>query len=93
VKRRPAPSRSSGKRLGGAKGASIIENAVCDLKAVNPNAKSEEDTHTPEELMDLIQAKGREIAQALAVLRQSQYSAAHSGVLKDGDHRDTTAIN
>lgn len=49
--------------------AEDIENAVYDLKAVNPNAKSEEDTRTPEELLDLIEAKGREVAEALAVLR------------------------
>jgi type I restriction enzyme M protein len=49
--------------------AEDIENAVYDLKAVNPNAKNEEDTRTPEELLDLIEAKGREIAEALAVLR------------------------
>jgi len=41
-----------------------------DLKAVNPHAKSEEDTRTPEELLDLIEAKGREVAEALALLRR-----------------------
>jgi len=46
-----------------------IEAKGFDLKAVNPNAKNEEDTRTPEELLDLIEAKGREIAEALAVLR------------------------
>ena len=46
-----------------------IENAVYDLKAVNPNAKNEEDKRTPEQLLDFIEAKGREIAEALAVLR------------------------
>lgn len=40
-----------------------------DLKAVNPNAKTEEDTRTPEELLDLIEAKGKEIAEALKTLR------------------------
>ncbi len=40
-----------------------------DLKAVNPNARSDEDTRTPEELLDLIEAKGREVAEALAALR------------------------
>jgi type I restriction enzyme M protein len=40
-----------------------------DLKAVNPNAKVEEDTRTPEELLDIIEAKGREIAEAVATLR------------------------
>lgn len=51
--------------------AEEIENAVYDLKAVNPNAKGQEDTRTPEELLDLIEAKGREIAEALALLRSS----------------------
>jgi type I restriction enzyme M protein len=41
-----------------------------DLKAVNPNAKSDEDTRTPEQLLDLIEAKGKEIAEALAELRK-----------------------
>lgn len=47
-----------------------IEEKNYDLKAVNPNAKSNEDTRTPEELLDLIEAKGREVAEALAVLRK-----------------------
>lgn len=38
-------------------------------EAVNPNKKPVVDTRTPEELLDLIEAKGREIAEALAVLR------------------------
>ena len=49
--------------------AEEIENAVYDLKAVNPNAKTEEDMRTPEQLLDFIEAKGREISEALAVLR------------------------
>lgn len=40
------------------------------LKAVNPNAKADEDTRTPEELLDLIEAKGREVAEAVSWLRQ-----------------------
>jgi type I restriction enzyme M protein len=40
-----------------------------DLKAVNPHANREEDTRTPEELLDIIKAKGREVADALAALR------------------------
>lgn len=47
-----------------------IEAKNYDLKAVNPNAKSSEDTRTPEELLDLIAAKGREVTEALAVLRK-----------------------
>jgi type I restriction enzyme M protein len=50
-------------------GASDIEDAAYDLKAVNPNAKSEEDTRTPEELLAVIEAKGREVSDALAKLR------------------------
>ena len=40
-----------------------------DLKAVNPHVKADEDTRTPEEILDLIEAKGREIAEAIARLR------------------------
>lgn len=49
--------------------AKEIEDAVYDLKAVNPNKKADVDERTPEELMDIIEAKGREVAEALAVLR------------------------
>jgi type I restriction enzyme M protein len=49
--------------------AQDIENAVYNLKAVNPNAKSDEDKRTPEELLDLIEAKGKEVAESLAALR------------------------
>jgi type I restriction enzyme M protein len=47
-----------------------IEAKNYDLKAVNPNAKNDEDTRTPEELLDLIEAQGREVAEALAELRK-----------------------
>ena len=40
-----------------------------DLKAVNPNAKSNEDTRTPAELLDIIEAKQKEIAELVAALR------------------------
>jgi type I restriction enzyme M protein len=46
-----------------------IEANNYDIKAVNPNRKDTEDTRTPEELMDIIEAKGREVAEALASLR------------------------
>lgn len=46
-----------------------IERRGYDLKAMNPNAKPDEDTPTVEELLDLIEEKGREVAEALAVLR------------------------
>ncbi|RJP22016.1 MAG: N-6 DNA methylase [Deltaproteobacteria bacterium] len=48
---------------------SAIEGKNFDLKAVNPNAKNEEDTRTPEELLDITETKGREVAEALATLR------------------------
>ena len=49
--------------------ADDIENAVYDLKAVNPNRKEDVDRRTPAELLDLIEAKGREVTEALAALR------------------------
>ena len=49
--------------------AEDLENAVYDLKAVNPHKTPDTDRRTPAELLDLIAAKGREIAEALAVLR------------------------
>ncbi len=49
--------------------AEDIENAAYDLKAVNPHKNQETDARTPAELLDLIETKGREIAEALAVLR------------------------
>jgi type I restriction enzyme M protein len=46
-----------------------IEARNYDLKAVNPNAKTNEDLRKPEELLDFIEAKGKEVAAALAKLR------------------------
>ena len=46
-----------------------IEAKNFDLKAVNPNAKTNEDTRTPEELLAVIEAKSKEVHQALAALR------------------------
>ena len=46
-----------------------LEARNYDLKAVNPHARVTEDTRTPAELLDLIEAKGQEVAQALAELR------------------------
>jgi hypothetical protein len=37
---------------------------------VNPHDTAEVDSRTPEELLDLIAAKSREVAKALAVLRR-----------------------
>lgn len=49
--------------------AQALEDAVYDLKAVNPHAQVQEDALTPNELLDIIEAKGHEVAKALAVLR------------------------
>jgi type I restriction enzyme M protein len=46
-----------------------IEAKGYDLKAVNPHAKKDEDLRTPEELLDIIEAKGREVTEAVAALR------------------------
>jgi type I restriction enzyme M protein len=48
--------------------AKEIEDAVYDLKAVNPHKRLVADTRTPEELIGIIEAKGKEVADALAVL-------------------------
>lgn len=56
--------------------AQAIEDAVYDLKAVNPNAKSVEDTRTPTELLDFIELKGRGVAEALATLRSLTVASA-----------------
>jgi len=40
-----------------------------DLKAVNPTAKAAGDTRTPMELLDEIEARGREVDAAVARLR------------------------
>jgi type I restriction enzyme M protein len=47
-----------------------IEARKFDLKAVNPNAKADVDTRTPEELLDIIESKGREVDAAIAELRR-----------------------
>jgi type I restriction enzyme M protein len=52
--------------------AKEIEDAVYDLKAVNPNKRPDIDTRTPEELLNIIEAKGKEIAEALAILRSQE---------------------
>ncbi|MGA3211784.1 MAG: N-6 DNA methylase, partial [Terriglobales bacterium] len=58
-----------------------------DLKAVHPNAKSNEDMRTPEELLDFIEAKGREVAAALAELRALGKTA------EDAASKDASAIS
>ncbi|MDD3544351.1 MAG: N-6 DNA methylase [Kiritimatiellae bacterium] len=50
--------------------AGEIEDAVYDLKAVNPNKKPDVDDRTPADLLALIEAKGREITAALTALRK-----------------------
>jgi type I restriction enzyme M protein len=52
-------------------GLSEADTRNYDLKAVNPNAKRDQATRTPADLLDLIGAKGREVAAALAALRTS----------------------
>lgn len=49
--------------------AKEIDDSVYDLKAVNPNKKPDIDNRTPQELLSVIEAKGSEIAEALAFLR------------------------
>ena len=49
--------------------AQSIEDAVYDLKAVNPNRKADVDDRTPSQLLDLIELKGQEVAAVLAALR------------------------
>jgi type I restriction enzyme M protein len=47
-----------------------IEDAIYDLKATNPKERKAGDTRTPVELLDAIEAKGREVDDALARLRE-----------------------
>lgn len=49
--------------------AEAVENAAFDLKAVNPNARSTEDTRSPEELLRIIDERGKEVAEILGRLR------------------------
>lgn len=49
--------------------AQAIEDSAYDLKAVNPNRKAEVDDRTPAQLLDFIEAQGKEVAAALAELR------------------------
>jgi hypothetical protein len=46
-----------------------IDEKSYDLKALNPHARNNEDLRTPEELLDLIDAKGKEVAEAIVTLR------------------------
>ena len=47
-----------------------IEERKYDLKAMNPNKRAVVDTRTPEELLDIIEAKQGEIRELLAELRE-----------------------
>ena len=49
--------------------AQAIDDAVFDLKAVNPREKKATDQRTPAQLLDHIESKGREVGEALARLR------------------------
>ena len=51
------------------KRAQAILDSVYDLKAVNPNTVTTEDTRTPAQLIQTIEAQGRAVAAALAVLK------------------------
>jgi type I restriction enzyme M protein len=50
--------------------ADAIESSVFDIKAVNPNRKTEQDTRTPQELIALIEEKQGEIMAALVKLKK-----------------------
>ncbi len=47
-----------------------IEARNYDIKAVNPNRKSVEDTRTPEELIAIIEEQQVEIAKAIRMLKE-----------------------
>jgi len=49
--------------------AQAIDDAVFDLKAVNPREKKSEDQRTPLQLLTAIDVKGREVDEALSRLR------------------------
>jgi len=63
------PSREASERSWTVARAEIEERGF-DLKAVNPNRKVVVDERTPDEILDEIEARGREIAEALAALRR-----------------------
>ena len=47
-----------------------LEERGLDIKAVNPNAKVEQDTRTPAELIETIEAAGKEADEAIARLKE-----------------------
>lgn len=71
--------------------AQAIEDAVYDLKAVNPHVKKDADTRTPEDLLNLIEAKGREVAEALATLRDLTGRGRPDSTSMTADHPNTTS--
>ncbi|MBE3129615.1 MAG: N-6 DNA methylase, partial [Acidobacteria bacterium] len=62
------PERAESKRSWTVTRAEIEERGY-DLKAVNPNRKVVVDERTPDQILDEIEAKGRDVAEALATLR------------------------
>jgi len=58
--------------------AKEIEDTVYDLKAVNPHKKPVVDLRTPEELLEIIEASGKEVADALASLRSLSISGVNT---------------
>ncbi len=66
VEQAQAADKASREALGKAQ---AIEDAVYDLKAVNPREKKIMDTRTPAELLAAIEEKGKEVDSALAKLR------------------------
>jgi len=56
-----------------------IEARGYDLKAMNPNRKAEADERTPEQILDAIEAKGREASEALSQLRAMEKTATTRG--------------
>ena len=49
--------------------ADAIDAACYDIKAVNPNAKAEGDTRTAAQIIEVIELRGQEVAQALGRLK------------------------
>lgn len=47
-----------------------IEARTFDLKAVDPSEKAEQGTRPSADLLDMVDAKGRGVAEALEVLRR-----------------------
>lgn len=50
--------------------AQAIEDAAFDLKAINPNAKTDEDSRTPAELLRFLESKNAELAHLLRSLQR-----------------------